>query len=224
MKPAIVCINSQHFESMYLNFSKIYFREPEFFDWKSPLRSSSPTTNLKPPSPPHNHVPKHCAWTYRIICLLNIKIQQGSSLKNSFSFLLLLALTPQIPVHTYKISFIEKFLKLSKLPEFRRLQGRWWFGKAFSEFHYGFSMKHLIVLMKPLKVSFICPMACLFHLAPGEQHRIIKACVFHGEQSYLIITVTPDEQYKIWQRPNSLQHVNLRLWFKLSVLSCLKKL
>lgn len=46
------------------------------------------------------------------------------------------------------------------------------------------------------RVSFICPMAHLFHLAPGKQHRIIKTCVFHGEQSYPIITITPAEQYK----------------------------
>lgn len=71
--------------------------------------------------------------------------------------------------------------------------------KSFFEFHYGFSIKYLIVLMKPVKVTFIFPMAHLLHLAPGKQHRIIKTCVFHGEQSYPIITITPAEQYKVWQ-------------------------
>lgn len=41
-------------------------------------------------------------------------------------------------------------------------------------------------------------MACLFHLAPGKQHRIIKTCVFHGEQSYPRTAIAP-EQYEIWQ-------------------------
>lgn len=64
--------------------------------------------------------------------------------------------------------------------------------KSFYEFYYGVSIKQLIVLMKPVKVSFIC--LCLFHLTPSKQHRIIKTCVFHGEQSYPLITITPTIQ------------------------------
>lgn len=68
---------------------------------------------------------------------------------------------------------------------------------SFSKFHYGFSTKHLIVLTKPVLTEsrLSVPWPVYFILLLVSSTGLLKR-VFHGEQCYPIITITPAEQYK----------------------------